>query len=131
MSSKLRFFVSVRWIGIFLLVIASRWSHAEVLPEKWVGSYSYQHVMGHAVGEAAPAWAFNLTVTANGDCELTWQGYQKNDDILCKASGNTNGLTIYYTGSADGGAGGPAAPLFYRRNEKLMRLEVIKGSAKF
>lgn len=86
--------------------------------------------MGHAVGEAAPAWAFNLTVTANGDCELTWQGYQKNDDILCKASGNTNGLTIYYAGSADGGAGGPAAPLFYRRNEKLMRLEVIKGSAK-
>jgi len=100
--------------------------YADVVPTRWVGSYSYQYVMGHAAGEPAPAWDFSLTVKADGSCELTWQGYQKDDNIICKASGENSYLRIYYISFADGTTSDPLRQQAYESGAELVEFKSIK-----
>jgi hypothetical protein len=113
-----------------LLVVVVGAIYAATLPTKWIGSYSYQYVMGHSSGAPAPAWIFNLTVRPDGSCELTWQGYQKDDDIICKASGKSEDLEIYYVSFADGGATNPSGYEAYKQGEKLLELKATKSGGK-
>lgn len=121
---------SLWFLVALLLMTAAGVSRAGAVPDRWVGSYSYQYVMGHAAGQPAPAWVFNLMIKADGGCELTWQGYQKDDDILCKASGSEDALRIYYASFAGGDVFNSAGFQVYKPDEKLMELETIKGSGK-
>ena len=105
-------------------------SFAAAGPMQWAGSYSYQYVMGHASDAPAPAWVFNLTVKSDGSCELTWQGYQTDDDIICKASGTSDELSIYYVSFADGGTLDSSGYEAYKPGEKLMELKRGKPDGK-
>lgn len=114
---------SVRVSIALLSMIVAGVSRATTLPAKWAGSYSYRYVMEHASGAPAPAWVFDLTVKSDGSCELTWQGYQRDDDIICEASGTTNDLQICYVSFADGGTSDPSGFEPYKPGEKLMELK--------
>lgn len=86
---------------LLLGLIAVR-GFAGVLPEQWVGAYSYQYVMGHRKGELAPAWIFDLTIRADGTCDLIWEGFQVDDHISCTASGSDRYANIYFDKSSSG-----------------------------
>ena len=120
---------SIAAVMICLLTAVAGSCYAEVVPTRWIGSYSYQYVMGHSVGEPAPAWDFSLTVREDGSCELTWQGYQKDDDILCKASGENGYLRIYYVSFADGTTSDPSGQQAYKPGAKLVQLKSIKNNS--
>jgi hypothetical protein len=98
-------------------------SYARALPSQWAGSYSYQYVMGHASDAPAPAWVFNLIVKSDASCELTWQGYQKDDDIICRASSQGDGLQINFVSFADGGTSDPSGSHSYTPGEKLIEIK--------
>lgn len=121
---------NLRVVVVFLLATCAGASRAEAVPDRWVGSYSYRYAMGHAVGQPAPAWVFDLTIRADGSCELTWQGYEKDEDILCKASGSEGDLEIYYASSVDGDISNSSQFPAYRLGEKLMELKLIGESGK-
>lgn len=104
--------------------------YAGALPQQWIGNYSCQYVMGHAPGAPAPVWVFNLTVKEDESCELTWQGYQKDDDILCKVSGDSKGLKIHFISFADGRVVNSSGNQVYKSGEKLMELKPIVGDRK-
>lgn len=115
---------------IFLSTITSDVSWAGTLPEQWVGSYSYQYVMGHAAGDPAPAWVFDLKVKADGSCELSWQGYQKDDDILCQASADSANLKIFFVNFYNGEASYPDDYRPYKSGEKLLELKMVDSTGK-
>ena len=96
----------------------------------WAGTYSYQYVTRHAPYAPAPASVFNLTVKSDGSCELTWQGYKKDDDIICNASGTSDELGIYYVSFADGGRSDSSGYEAYKPGEKLMELKRGKPAGK-
>lgn len=116
------------WL-LVLLAIANT-SYAEGLPSQWVGSYSYRYVMGHPSGAPAAAWVFNLIVKPDESCELTWQGYQKDDDIVCEASSKGDELQIKYLSFADGGTSDPSGAAAYKLGETLMELKLGRSGGK-
>jgi hypothetical protein len=115
---------------VFALSIIANASYAGRLPSDWTGSYSYQYVMGHASGAPAPAWVFNLIVKSDGSCELTWQGYQKDDDIICNASGKGDDLQVYYVNFANNETWDRSRSELYKPGEKLMELTRERRSGK-
>ena len=94
------------FIAILFSITGSTTCFAQTVLHQWVGDYSYRYVMAHAPGALAAAWSFNLTVKRDGSCELTWQGYQKDDDMLCKVSGDKKELRVFYSRSANASPSG-------------------------
>lgn len=112
----------VRLIAFLILGLTTGRGFAGVLPERWVGSYSYQYVMGHRKGELAPSWTFDLTIKADGSCELIWEGFQTDDRISCRASGSDRDVKIYFTKLLSDETSDSSGRKTYRAGTLLMQL---------
>lgn len=79
--------------------------------------------MGHRPGEPAPAWVFDLSIKTDGSCELIWQGYQKDDDIACKAFGSDRDVKIYDSTFVSKDTSGLSGYQPYKPAEQLLELK--------
>jgi hypothetical protein len=109
---------------IFFVIPVSIFSFSSygAAPSNWTGEYTYQYVFGHSPGQPAPAWVFDLTIKADGTCELTWEGYQKDEDILCKVSGDEKKIGVYYVSFSDGSTTYPSGYSAYKPGSELFEL---------
>lgn len=110
-------------LSVFFLSLApSAYANGEVL-SSWQGKYEYQDSIGQTVGGTAVLVDMTLTVSADGKCELLWQGYQRDDDIICKLLPNKKGLDIGFVSYSNGSITYPATGVaVYQPDDVLFSL---------
>jgi hypothetical protein len=119
--------ICLRLTAFLILGLAAGSGFAGTLPERWVGSYSYQYVMGHRKGDLAPSWTFDLTINADGTCELIWEGFQMDDRISCSAVGSDRVVNIYFAKWSNDDTSDSSDRDTYEPGTRLMQLRQGPG----
>jgi hypothetical protein len=114
-------------ISVFLLLQYGVVWATEVSGTTWIGEYEYQVSLGHTVGGDPILLDMKLTIGKEGQCEFVQQGYQTDDDVICKISVAPNGINILFEKFSNGEIAYPSGVVIYRPGEVLFSLSKSKN----
>ena len=99
-------------LGLFWILIACA-SHP-----KWQGSYIYEADLGKNVAEQAVIVEYVLEIDGSS-CQLSIQGYQVFETILCDARSNKKTLNIQFRSYEDGSVKNAYGIEIYKAGQRL------------
>ena len=88
----------------------------------WSGEYSYEAVLGENVAEQAIIVEYVLNVD-DKSCQLSIQGYQVFETIMCDAKDDKKVLSIYFKSYEDGSVKNAYGVELYKPGQRLFWLD--------
>lgn len=106
----------------FLALISTFWiisACAENL--SWNGSYIYEAALGDTIGGDSAVITYTLVVASN-KCEITIEGFQTSESIICKTKELENKLDVNFQSYSDGSVKNKYGISLYKVGGLLFRL---------
>jgi hypothetical protein len=93
--------ISLLMLCAVLILSCDAHAASNVVTE-WQGTYVYHGNGGKTVGGSPVLLDIALTITRSGDCRLTREGFQRDDELICFISKNNKGIDVLFKSYPDG-----------------------------
>ena len=114
-----------KYFQLFTLISAFWIISACAENASWNGTYVYEATLGDTVGGDSAVVTYTVTIAPN-KCELSIEGFQTSDSLICKAKDMDNKLSVNFQSYADGSIKNKYGVAIYKVGDLLFQLNRTK-----
>lgn len=109
-------------LAFFYLVVVSTACSSKTIDKTWFGEYEYRNSFWD--GNQSVITDITLKVSPDGGCSISWEGFQKSEQIICSADFDLkkNGLSINFISYSNGSYENEYGVVVYKPKSRLFLL---------
>ena len=111
-----------KYFQLFTLISAFWIISACAENASWNGTYTYEAALGDTVGGDSAVVTYTLTIAPN-KCEISIEGFQTSESIICKTKALDNLLDVNFQSYADGSTKNKYGIAIYKVGDSLLQLK--------